>query len=51
MPYLDPAHYELPFASSSDTSAAAAQKAGKFVGKQGMAVLACIKAMAAHAPA
>lgn len=40
MPYLDPANYELPFASKSDTSRDAALKAQRFVGKQGIEVLA-----------
>lgn len=40
MPYADPANFELPFQSGSDTSHDAAVKAQKFVGKQGIDVLA-----------
>lgn len=40
MPYADPANYELPFQSGSDTSRDAAVKAQKFVGRQGIEVLA-----------
>lgn len=39
MAFIDPANYELPFQSGSDTSHAAAVKAQKFVGKQGIEVL------------
>jgi hypothetical protein len=42
MSYVLPATYDLPFASGSDTSEAAARRAAKFVGKQGAAVLAWI---------
>jgi hypothetical protein len=38
MPYADPAHYELPFASGSDTSEAAARRADRFCGPQGRLV-------------
>jgi hypothetical protein len=40
MPYADPAHYDLPFASGSDTSEAAALRAKRFCGPQGLEVLA-----------
>lgn len=39
MPHLQPASYELPFQSGSDTSRAAAERAQKFVGQQGADVL------------
>ena len=44
MPYLDSASHELPFASGSDTSEAAAVKAKSFVGRQGRDVLGFIQA-------
>jgi len=40
MPYADPANYELPFQSGSDTSRDAATKAQRFVCRQGIEVLA-----------
>ena len=39
MPYLQPASYELPFQSQSDTSREAAKRAEAFVGPQGADVL------------
>lgn len=42
MPYLDSPNYELPFASGSDTSRDSAVKAQKFVGRQGIEVLAWV---------
>jgi len=39
MPYLHSSTYELPFASGSDTSRAAAKRAEAFVGPQGADVL------------
>jgi hypothetical protein len=39
MPYLQPASYELPFDSASETSRAAAERARDFVGRQGLEVL------------
>ena len=39
MPFADPANYELPFQSGSDTSEAAARRAHDFVGQQGALVL------------
>lgn len=38
MAYLNSATYELPFASGSDTSEAAARRAERFVGPQGVTV-------------
>ena len=40
MPYLDSANYDLPYASESETSRDAAVQARKFVGRQGLTVLA-----------
>ena len=40
MAYIYPANYELPFQSGSDTSRSAAVRAQRFVGKQGIEVLA-----------
>lgn len=39
MPFLQPASYELPFESGSDTSRDAAERAKGFVGRQGRLVL------------
>ncbi len=48
MPYLDPASYELPFASNSDTSHDAAVRARDFVGVQGETVAAWFTAQGDH---
>lgn len=48
MPYLDPASYELPFQSDSDTSRAAAVKARDFVGRQGIKVLCWFEDQGQH---
>lgn len=43
MPYADPANYDLPFQSSSDTSRDAVDRARDFVGRQGQLVLDWIR--------
>lgn len=44
MPYLDPVNRALPFQSGSDTSRDAAVRAAKFIGQQGLDVLAWFEA-------
>ena len=48
MPYLDSPNYELPYAPESDTSHDAAVAARKFIGRQGLTVLAWFTSRGAY---
>ena len=51
MSYLDSSNYELPYASKRETSREAAEQARKFVGRQGLTVLAWFVSRGVRYPA
>ena len=48
MPYLQPSIFEQPYQAGSDTSREAAERARKFIGRQGLTVLAWFVARGAY---